>query len=298
MSTRCKWCSLGFPTRSDLQEHLKRDIMSHLYYCQHCQFTFKSYKALKEHYRTSAKHRSGEVTDTIADAQSYCRHCRRQFDAPGLLVTHFTKAHNSDLHCQICDVWFSRASNLRDHMASPVHNEPEIPCPHCSKLLKTTSGVAHHLEAKCLKKITAGVVQWDVGHQITSPVYTNRIREVDSDDEDDDILVLRRNDGLQQILEVCASADSWDASVQAFVCPVPDCLHGFAKLGHLNQHLRSQFHRTDPNTFRCPKCESHFSVVSALVQHLESGVCGLAESNTVKEIYSGLHDIFKRLLKF
>ena len=164
--------------------------------------------------------------------------------------------------------------------------------------MKTTSGVAHHLEFKCLKKITQGVIEWDKEHQITSPNYTNRIREVDSDDEDDDILVIRRPEGIQQILDQLATADAWDATVQAFVCPVTECTQRFAKLGHLNQHLRSQIHRTDPNQFRCPKCEGRFSVVSALIQHLESGACGLAETQTVKEIYSGLHDMFKKLLKF
>jgi hypothetical protein len=165
-------------------------------------------------------------------------------------------------------------------------------------MFKTTSGVAHHLEYKCLKKITEGVIKWDVENQITDRVYTDRIREIDSDDDEDTILVTRRNPAIQAILEVMATQDAWNATVKAYVCPVDECEQHFQKLGHLNQHLRSPKHRTDPSTFRCPKCEKRFAVVSALVQHLESETCGLAADTQVKQIYTGLHDMFKRLLKF
>lgn len=253
----------------------------------------------------------------MLDPNSYCRHCRRQFQTPGQLLRHFSVTHDDDLRCKQCDTWFRYRSNLAQvrlnadhsdlwlkiitaqHLASPVHDEPSIPCPHCSRLLKTTSGVAHHLEFSCLKNVTEAVVRWDVGHQITSPVYTDRIQEIDSDEEEEDNILVPRDDaGLVKILDVLATELTWSSAVQAYVCPVPDCYQRFVKLGHLNQHLRSQKHRTDPSTFRCPKCESPFSVVSALIQHLESGSCGLAETQMVKEIYTGLHDMFKRLLKF
>jgi hypothetical protein len=158
--------------------------------------------------------------------------------------------------------------------------------------------VAHHLEYKCLKKVTEAIVKWDVENQITDKVYTDRIREVDSDDDEDTILVMRRGPAIQAILEVMATQEAWDASTEDYVCPVAECEQHFQKLGHLNQHLRSQKHRTDPSTFRCPKCEKRFSVVSALVQHLESETCGLAGDSQVKQVYTGLHDMFKRLLKF
>jgi len=183
-------------------------------------------------------------------------------------------------------------------MASPVHNERNIPCPHCHRLFKTTSGVAHHLEYKRLHQITTTVIKWDVDHQITDVVYTNRIREFDSDDENDDILVVRKNQGLDQVLNMVVAEDAWDSSLQAYVCPVPDCKKGFKKLSGVNRHLSSQIHRADPTTFHCPKCESRFGVISALIQHLESEACGLVEINMVKDIYNGLRDSFKKLLNF
>ncbi|KAG8794479.1 hypothetical protein FRC17_008292, partial [Serendipita sp. 399] len=177
------------------------------------------------------------------------------------------------------------------------HNERNIACPHCSELFKTTSGVAHHMEYKCLKRVTEAVIKWDVDHQITDREYTNRIRDVNSDSDEEDETAESDN-GIQQILDILATEDTWDARAKGFVCPMALCERQFAKLSHLNQHLRSQIHRTDPSTFRCPKCSSRFSVVSALIQHLESQSCGLSELNQVKQIYTGLHDMFKRLLKF
>jgi hypothetical protein len=163
--------------------------------------------------------------------------------------------------------------------------------------------VAHHLEFKCLRKITDTVVNWDVDNLITGPVNpvianTNRIREVNSDDEEDDILVMRKKAGILQILDILVTKDAWNSVVQAYVCPVADCGRRFARVGDINQHLRSQFHRNDPDTFRCPKCQGHFSVVSALIQHLESGSCGLSEMKMVTDIYNGLHDMFRKLLTF
>jgi hypothetical protein len=49
--------------------------------------------------------------------------------------------------------------------------------------------------------------------------------------------------------------------------------------------------------FRCPKCQSHFSAVSSLIQHIKSGKCGLAHHQQVKQIYTGMHDMFKGLIK-
>jgi hypothetical protein len=194
--------------------------------------------------------------------------------------------------------WLIHVLGPPQHLRSPVHNERNLPCPHCSEVFKTTSGVAHHLEFKCLKKVTEAVIKWDVDHQITDAEYTNRIREIDSDDEEDDVLVLRENPRLFRVLEVMATEEAWNPLAEAYVCPISDCGQYFRKLAHLNQHLRSQKHKANPSTFRCPKCSSRFSVVSALIQHLESEACGLTEQTTVKQIYTGLHDMFKRLLTY
>ncbi|KAG8811621.1 hypothetical protein FRC18_003383 [Serendipita sp. 400] len=94
-----------------------------------------------------------------------------------------------------------------------------------------------------------------------------------------------------------ATPAAWDDHLMAFLCPVSSCEQNYPTLVELNKHLRSQDHRSDTAIFACPECDSRYFVVSALIQHLESGSCGLSAFGEVKEIYTGLHDMFKRLLK-
>jgi hypothetical protein len=152
------------------------------------------------------------------------------------------------------------------HTASAAHCRKDTPCPCCHRTFRTTSGVAQHLEAKCFRRITEVLIKWDTNRQITTPTYTNRIQEVHSDDEQDLQVVTRRESGFTPRTDVV-------------VC----------------RNLKSTI--WDKANFRCPKCESRFSLVSSLIQHIESGKCGLAHRREVKEIYTGMHDMFKRLIK-
>jgi hypothetical protein len=132
---------------------------------------------------------------------------------------------------------------------------------------------------------------------------SNRFQEVDSSDEfnEDSSEADQGRNGIDRIVEIIsvrADETAYDPYIDAYVCPVLDCSRQFKGLHPLNQHLASPFHKNDPDTFRCPKCQSNFSVVSALIQHLESGACGLVSQQGVKEIYGGLVDSFNRLLKF
>jgi hypothetical protein len=140
-------------------------------------------------------------------------------------------------------------------------------------------------------------VQWDVENRITDREYTDQIQEVDSDYEDNSAPILKTNSRLEKLLSVLATKEAWSVSAQAYVCPVVECGSHFRKLYDLNQHLKSQKHRMDPSTFRCPMCSKRFPVVSALIQHLESEACGLTGYDQVNQIYTDLHDTFKRLLK-
>jgi hypothetical protein len=51
----------------------------------------------------------------------------------------------------------------------------------------------------------------------------------------------------------------------------------------------------DPKEFLCPKCERQFVVVSALIQHLESGCCGLA---SIKEVFERFGQVTAGVSRF
>ncbi|KIM29285.1 hypothetical protein M408DRAFT_23068 [Serendipita vermifera MAFF 305830] len=296
MTDKCNWCNIIFEDVTSLRLHLKVDLDVHPYYCQKCKRSFAKLKALRDHFSYASKHRDESEMARMVDINAYCLHCRRQFATAEKLQSHYTIAHA--LCCEICYAVFSCQSGLQHHMASPVHNERNIPCPHCTRLFKTTSGVAHHMEATQLHKVIETVIQWDSDSQITDPIYTNRIQEVESEEDDDYVLVTRRTQVPYQVLDVQVNEDAWNEDAQAYLCPMDDCRRKFQKLRNLSQHLHSQLHHADPNTFHCLKCESRFALVSSLIQHLESGSCGLAELSVVKDIYVGLRDTFKRLLEF
>jgi uncharacterized C2H2 Zn-finger protein len=141
-----------------------------------------------------------------------------------------------------------------------------MPCPRCNEIFKTTSGIAQHLESKCYRRITETVIKWDVTHQITHPIYTDRIQEVNSAAEPDMQVVKGVGTGIRHIPDIGVS------------------------------HILNPG-AWNPMIFRCPKCGSYFSLVSSLIQHIESGKCGLAKFQEVKQIYTEMHDMFKRLVK-
>ncbi|CAG8726091.1 2396_t:CDS:2, partial [Acaulospora colombiana] len=239
MATKCRTCDIKFSSHSRLQEvshnrgHLRLNIREHFYYCQTCVRTFNALKDLEKHFQTSIKHDSSDPNENMTNSNTYCRHCRRQFATSKQLKSHRAKAHLANAHniahtvrstspkCEICDKKFRCPGDLAKHLSSPVHNKRNIPCPHCSEEFKTTSGVAHHLEYRCLKKITEGVIRWDVNHLITDVEYTDRIREVDSDDDSgDDVFVPRHQPKLFKVLEVIATEEAWSPREQAYICPI------------------------------------------------------------------------------
>ncbi|KAG8794612.1 hypothetical protein FRC17_008267, partial [Serendipita sp. 399] len=177
-----------------------------------------------------------------------------------------------------------------------------------------------HLEYYLGNRVTDTVLEWDTTSQITrrpptSNEMTTGVVEVvpESDDEglvhasegvitdseDGSLIIVKMEKGApERVLQTVATPSAWDHHLMAFICPIPSCGQTHSTLEELNKHLRSQEHRSDAANFFCPKCDSRFFVVSALIQHLESGSCGLSAFGEVKEIYTGLHDMFKCLLDF
>jgi hypothetical protein len=63
----------------------------------------------------------------------------------------------------------------------------------------------------------------------------------------------------------------WDMDTQNCLCPY--CDRTFEYLAQLKQHLAGPGH--DPSAFRCPDlaCDSRFTCLSALLQHVENSSC-------------------------
>lgn len=93
-----------------------------------------------------------------------------------------------------------------------------------------------------------------------------------------------------------ATPAAWNG--QAYECYL--CHSTFRALNALNQHLASPRHSTANGTkiYRCPNgtCGQHFNALSALVQHIERGSCGVQRFSAVQNTIRGFVGGVGRLL--
>ena len=96
----------------------------------------------------------------------------------------------------------------------------------------------------------------------------------------------RRDSGVQ---DQWATEDSWNGG--AYECVL--CHREFRTLGALNAHLRSPAHAD--RIYTCPDvfggCGVQFTTLSGLVQHVESGCCGVRrfhrQVNALMDTFTG-----------
>jgi hypothetical protein len=173
-------------------------------------------------------------------------------------------------------------TSIHQHCLSPAHNEEKnFDCLFCDRAFKTPSAVAMDVESGC-HKITR--------HQVTAAVHKLKIVPT--------ISVSRRLEGpiLPPAVIVTYSATQLAFNGSAYECYL--CHRTYATLGRLNAHLNSPAH--DADEFKCPnsKCKSEFKLISGLIQHIESGSCGLAKFKTVQSQFEKLTEQLSRTLKF
>ncbi|KAH8823724.1 hypothetical protein DL96DRAFT_1741729 [Flagelloscypha sp. PMI_526] len=135
-------------------------------------------------------------------------------------------------------------------------------------MLKSPSAIAQHIESGgCSPKITR--------HHITRAVQSLNIIPT--------ISVNHRVEGgsssSRAIITYQATGLAWNGS--GYECYL--CHRTFHQLSSLNAHLSSPAH--DDVEFQCPnrKCRRQFTLVSGLIQHIESEVCGVTKFQDVKD---------------
>jgi uncharacterized Zn-finger protein len=146
-------------------------------------------------------------------------------------------------------------------------------------MFKAPSDIAEHIEkGGCNPKITR--------HHVTAAVHSMNIVPT--------ISINKRISGPQGT-RVEYSATELAFNGKAYECYL--CHRLFKTLNGLNSHLASAAH--DSKEFQCPKmkCRKKFTIISALIRHIESEACGVAKFNVVEDIAQELSDKFSRLLK-
>jgi len=164
------------------------------------------------------------------------------------------------------------------HANSRVHQARDIGSPICNKKFKVPSAIALHIESGACHNITR--------HQVTKAVQSLKIAATISLSHR-----IEYPSGSAHI-SYTASDKAWNG--YAYECYL--CHRNFNTLVSLDSHLASPVH--DADEFGCPKGKRRYKLVSGLIQHIESEVCGIARFQQVQDFAQDLSDQFKRLLTF
>ncbi|KAG8844085.1 hypothetical protein FRB91_002881 [Serendipita sp. 411] len=158
MTFFCRSCNVGLTSQERQKEHHKLDILQHLYHCQRCSCTFKTYSELNNHFDHTKVHQEEKVPPSNVKPSKYCVHCRRKFKSDGQFAIHLKRAHKEMGHCRECgkvfsdksalnqvksfsDILSSKNSSIFQHRKSPAHSQKDFPCPHCTRSFKNASAV-------------------------------------------------------------------------------------------------------------------------------------------------------------
>ncbi|GJE97000.1 hypothetical protein PsYK624_132100 [Phanerochaete sordida] len=148
-----------------------------------------------------------------------------------------------------------------------MHQPKNIHCPGhgCTRAVSSTADLVLHLESgTCSSGFTRAHVERGIVTLYRNGVVTNTRRLIQGPDG---ALAPRAQP------QTWATAASWNGA--AFECVL--CIHTYARLDALNAHLRSPAHAD--KLFKCPSaydgCDQRFGTVSALVQYIDDGRCGV-----------------------
>ncbi|TCD67479.1 hypothetical protein EIP91_012340 [Steccherinum ochraceum] len=245
----CAPCNIFFSSACALENH---DIAEHNY-CSPCCRYFSSHAALKQH---------------DADVHHYCTLCSKSFKSIQALGQHDESVHNG-YYCAPCKRTFQTQQNLDTHLRSSNHQPRRFKCPgrKCTGAFVSSSGLIAHCESgACPSGVSRQAVDRLVVALDRNNVITNPAR------------LLAGPAGFYApplLTSSWATAKSWNGD--AYECVV--CHREFRSLNALNSHLQSPVHQE--RIYRCPTgkpgngCGTEFKTLSGLVQHVESGVCGV-----------------------
>ncbi|PCH42946.1 hypothetical protein WOLCODRAFT_74672, partial [Wolfiporia cocos MD-104 SS10] len=269
---RCDPCGSYFESVRALQNHGKtspRHVVDYGRRCLQCGSVYSSSVSLIQHYVESQLH-------------YYCSQCDQHFDRDSDYMLHKLSRHNGSnavsdppnnvndnvspdatWYCTECNLAFQSRSDLYTHWKSTTHTNQQYTCPgnDCSKTFGTPSAVIQHLESgACASGMTRQRVNRMAIAADRGAVITDRAR------------IAADNERLSIPEPVATTAWFNGSSYECIIC------HRTCRtLVGLNRHLRSPAH--SEKIFKCPQqwsgCGKAFNTLSGLVQHVESGVCGV-----------------------
>jgi len=267
-------------------------------WCDRCERSFSSYRALEQHRSSSSRHNicnscgldfsqeRGLVQHYVQSrSHHYCQRCEEHFGDNDDLVQHYHYAHyycdtcekvfSSDLglhghnrqshwYCIPCKRVFRSESNLDNHHKSSIHQPKKYPCPGrgCGMSFVSESARVLHFEAgTCPSGVNRNRLNKFAIQMDRSNIITNSSR------------LISGSSSSNSSTQIWATQRNWNG--YAYECSL--CHRDFRAIGALNTHLQSPAH--EGKIYRCPTawrgCNTQFKTLSALFQHVESESCGV-----------------------
>ncbi|PQK16858.1 hypothetical protein BB8028_0007g00590 [Beauveria bassiana] len=207
----CQLCDKSFVSQKALQQH--QDTSSRHAYCQRCNKHLAHPDALRQHLQNSPRHH-------------ICQECDNGIDFPSKedLNDHLERVH---LTCVPCNARFANEGQLREHNVER-HNL----CTHCLEYFDSLSNLKHHQQTHLPRNINC--------------IGCNRKFAKNSH------MILHMENGGCELAVDCDFITSL-----AFECDSSDWYEC----------------STDHYNFECPTCKTPFQNVSGLLQHAESDAC-------------------------
>jgi transcription elongation factor Elf1 len=279
----CSLCGIFVSSERALDDH---NADEH-FFCRQCEIPFLSQRALDDH---------------NADEHFPCHQCDILFWSPRALEEHNIKEHfpchrcdillwsqnalddhDVDKHflCRPCGRFFMNRNNLQQHMDSSVHKPKVIVCPMrgCSAAFVSVSAALLHCEqGKCPSGVTRRMIDRLVAEADRNGIITDPRRMLEDSGGD-------QRYPYAPEPTYSATERAWNGS--AFECYF--CHRTWPRLQSLNSHLGSGVHSETRGLYHCPPqgCEATFSKLSALVQHIEHGSCGVRRFQYVNRAIEG-----------
>lgn len=293
----CEDCDRSFKSRDALNQHLDKSN-SHCY-CFACERDFVSVEARRQHWLNSGSHNFcsdcdedfddfDELEDHYREEHHFCEPCSEVFWSSEDLEEHYDDEH---FYCAPCNRFFQNQHNLDAHLNSSIHKPRNVRCPMrgCSSTFLSHSGVILHWESdKCSSGITRAMIdRYAVEHDVHN--YITKPRRMITGGP-------RGGYPFTEERKYMASEAAWNG--RAYECYL--CHQTFAQLQSLNSHLASSRHSGSRYPiYHCPPggCETQFRTCSALVQHIESGICGVGKFKGVGKAIDNILRGGKKLIQ-
>ena len=206
-----------------------------------------------------------------------------------------------------------QSSSVQAEPQAPVH-DAQTYCADCKRSFQSESNLRHHLNSRvhqpanvrcpgrdCHKAFLSNaalVLHFESG---TCPSRMTRVQlnrfVVRADTNNYITNPARLLTGPLGRSEPPTPAVMWATELSfngtAFECFL--CQSTFTTLARLNQHLQSPRH--EDKIYRCPKidCRTEFVTLSGLCQHVEGGSCGIRMFRQVRDVMDGLSRGFNAL---